>query len=416
MDLTRLRRDYVDPKAYIAEHRQPEVSMTPPVATIIRPPYGKTYHVVVSGTQAQRDSVYLLASSLGHSATCSGDDGALDLLQVTPNGVTEFKSRTIYAYGVTDQAGFRAFVAGAHPGTVPAVIEFRAWPTVQRPAISFTASTYTSTPGAQVTLSWSATGPVLKAELSPDGTTWTAVVMPGTKIITPGTTARWQLRVTHTDGFVETKELTIVVKPIVTFTASPTSVIAGATVTLSWKVEYINAIYRSDDGATWRGVAGIATETRTPAVTTTYYLRVVYKDNTQEQFTAKVLVTPGPTTPPAPAQRIEIGLNVLDGGPVADQAVALGAKTIQCCIQPRARRQAEGSQPQPAGRGARGHVVGAEPRILEAGDGLRQPARRHHRVGPERERRRRAAGHAQGHPGPGPTSTHRPGNCARIGA
>lgn len=183
----------------------------PPVATIIRPPYGKTYHVCVGGTQAQRDAVYLLASKAGHSATCSADDGALVLLQNTLAGVTEFALRTIYFYGVAadQQTAFRNFVAGAYPGTKAAVVEFRAWPGEAKPAITMTATPTSITAGQSSTVTWSAPQ---AASATLNGA---AVATSQSTTVTPTVNTTYTLIAKYADTTTQTKTVVVAVSPFV---------------------------------------------------------------------------------------------------------------------------------------------------------------------------------------------------------
>ena len=189
-----------------------ERPMTPPVSTILREPYGKTYHVCINGTQAQRDSVYALASKLGHSATCSADDGALVLLQNTPTGVTEFALRTIYFYGVAadQQAAFRNFVAGAYPGSTAPVIEFRAWPGTAKPAIIMTAAPTTITSGQSSTVMWDA------PQASSATLNGTSVATTQSTTVKPVTNTTYTLVATYNDATTQTKTVVVAVTPIVT--------------------------------------------------------------------------------------------------------------------------------------------------------------------------------------------------------
>ena len=115
-------------------------------------------------------------------------------------------------------------------------------------------------------------------------------------------------------------DVPVVTYPTVTFTATPTTIVAGETVTLAWNVQNVNAV-RLDDAAE----AGVMTRTRTPLVDTTYTLTVEYKDSTTQDFKQKVTVTPAPAVATSKTQLI---VNTVIDAEGANAAVNAGCQGV----------------------------------------------------------------------------------------
>ncbi len=76
--------------------------------------------------------------------------------------------------------------------------------------------------------------------------------------------------------------------PMVTFTADRTSITAGQCVVISWNTDNIDSVFYNGEG-----VVGWGSRTECPATTTTYNLRVVYRDKvTVDNRYITITVTP----------------------------------------------------------------------------------------------------------------------------
>ena len=69
--------------------------------------------------------------------------------------------------------------------------------------------------------------------------------------------------------------------PDITFTANPSSIVAGQPVTFQWSTSNVQAVYFYHDGQDWQdhGVAGVGQSIEYPPYTINYYLRVINRDN-----------------------------------------------------------------------------------------------------------------------------------------
>jgi ABC-type amino acid transport substrate-binding protein/heat shock protein HslJ len=88
--------------------------------------------------------------------------------------------------------------------------------------------------------------------------------------------------------------------PTISFTVSQTNITAGQCVTFSWSVQNVKAVYFYAQGQNMQdhGVAGTGSQTECPPQTTTYYLTVVYPDNTSQTQAITVNVAPAPVNAP----------------------------------------------------------------------------------------------------------------------
>ncbi len=82
--------------------------------------------------------------------------------------------------------------------------------------------------------------------------------------------------------------------PGITFTVDRTNIKAGECVTFYWKVENVKQVYFYREGQRWQdhGVTGEETRKECPPATTTYYLRVVLRDNSVEVQQIAINVEP----------------------------------------------------------------------------------------------------------------------------
>jgi hypothetical protein len=78
------------------------------------------------------------------------------------------------------------------------------------------------------------------------------------------------------------------------FTVDRNAIQAGECVNFAWKVENVQAVYFYRDGQPWQdhGVAGEGTRVECPPATTSYYLRVVLRDNSVEVREIPIYVEP----------------------------------------------------------------------------------------------------------------------------
>ena len=85
----------------------------------------------------------------------------------------------------------------------------------------------------------------------------------------------------------------------ISFTVDRTNIKQGECVTFKWKVENVKEVYFYKEGQPWQGngVAGEGSRKECPPVTTTYYLRVVLRDNSVEVRQITISVEPAPQAP-----------------------------------------------------------------------------------------------------------------------
>jgi hypothetical protein len=101
----------------------------------------------------------------------------------------------------------------------------------------------------------------------------------------------------------------------ISFTVDRTNIKQGECVTFSWNVQNVKEVYFYAEGERWQdhGVAGEASQTECPPVNTTYYLRVVKRDNAVETRQITVYVAASPQAPNItrftvdPANQISLG-------------------------------------------------------------------------------------------------------------
>jgi heat shock protein HslJ len=85
----------------------------------------------------------------------------------------------------------------------------------------------------------------------------------------------------------------------ISFSVDRTNIMQGECVTFQWKVENVKEVYFYKEGQPWQGngVAGEGSRKECPPVTTTYYLRVVLRDNSVEVRQITISVEPAPQAP-----------------------------------------------------------------------------------------------------------------------
>ncbi len=169
---------------------------------------------------------------------------------------------------------------GEETMTVPIVV-------LPNPAlITFTADRTSIAPGECATLSWN----VQNGTAAYYQGQWVNLV--GSHRECPTATQTYRLRVVKKDRTEETREVTITVGsatvPIIEFTADRTQINAGECVNISWRVEFIREVYYQGGG-----VSGSGTRSECPATTTTYTLRVVKQDSSEENRFITIVVGGG---------------------------------------------------------------------------------------------------------------------------
>ncbi len=85
----------------------------------------------------------------------------------------------------------------------------------------------------------------------------------------------------------------------ITFTASPTNITAGDPVRFNWSTSNVREVYFFREGQNWwdNGVAGVGERVEYPQRTTSYFLRVVQRDNSVQQREQRINVTSAPNAP-----------------------------------------------------------------------------------------------------------------------
>ncbi|MBN1286637.1 MAG: hypothetical protein JXB47_14660 [Anaerolineae bacterium] len=153
--------------------------------------------------------------------------------------------------------------------------------------IQFAADRTVVNAGECATLSWS----VQNARAAYYQGQWVNLTGSRTECPTQPTNV-YSLRVVKNDGSEETREVTVYVgdpnAPVINFSADRTQINAGECVTVSWNVQNIRAVYYQN-----QGVTGSETRTECPATTTTYILRVVKLDGSEETRSVTVVVGGG---------------------------------------------------------------------------------------------------------------------------
>ncbi|MFZ4773948.1 MAG: glycoside hydrolase family 25 protein [Terrimicrobiaceae bacterium] len=132
------------------------------------------------------------------------------------------------------------------------------------------------------------------------------------------------------------------VYPVITFGAAKNSITAGDSTDLIWSVEQIEGVWL--DG---RGVAGVARESVRPATTTTYTLKVQFRDLTTTTRTVTVTVTPAPEPIPTPVVHTRLGVNIIGGNDqVIQHWIDAGCKRFHITFNPDAAVQLKRAHPE----------------------------------------------------------------------
>lgn len=177
------------------------------------------------------------------------------------------------------------------------------------PSLSLAAAPTTITAGESTTLTWNVTGDHNDVSLrteGPEGTTIASgLAATDTRVESPSSTTTYRLVATWLGGEVLSDPVTVTVnpapvQPAATFTASPDTIVAGASSTLAWAVtgDSTNRYIRLQ-GATEPAYADLTVEgelTVSPTTTTTYELVMEWAGQPVVQ-PVTVTVTPAPVQP-----------------------------------------------------------------------------------------------------------------------
>ena len=190
----------------------------------------------------------------GSTTTLSWAVTGADAVRLEPLGVAvaASSSRTVTPRTTTTYQLIASNEAGATSRSIMVVVEDAEPPPL--PVIdSLTVSPGTITAGSSATLSWSVRG-ADALRLDPPG-----IVVTGSSsfVVTPTGTTTYQLTASNEAGAVSRSVMVTVEVPpplpvIETFVASPATVAAGASSTLSWSVVGADAVRWSRRGSTWR--------------------------------------------------------------------------------------------------------------------------------------------------------------------
>jgi hypothetical protein len=172
--------------------------------------------------------------------------------------------------------------------------------------IDFSADRVQIEPGQCATLHWRVQS-VKAVYLHAEGERWQdhGVVGEGKRQACPAQTTTYCLRVIKPDDSVEVHKLPIQVQTQAElptqqeFGVDRTRIQPGECVTFRWHVEGVKAVYFHGQRQRWQdhGVVGVGEQQRCPKQTTTFYLRVVKRDDSVEMHKLTVEVQAQPVTP-----------------------------------------------------------------------------------------------------------------------
>jgi hypothetical protein len=213
-------------------------------------------------------------------------------VDVSPSATTTYTLTATNAGG-TDTAQVTVTVATAAPQIT-----------------SFTASPATIGVGDDATLAWTIVGTGTVA-LS-DGTNPVAVAPGATSVVvSPAATTTYTLTVTNAGGS-DSEQVTVTVDPAIdlpnidAFTATPASIVSGASSTLAWTVTDATSV-TLDDGAGPDPVAATGSLVVSPTVSTTYTLTATNADGSVDATATVTVLLPSITSFTATPALIEDG-------------------------------------------------------------------------------------------------------------
>ncbi|MBL7061476.1 MAG: CAP domain-containing protein [Dehalococcoidia bacterium] len=215
----------------------------------------------------------------------------------SPASTTTYTLTATSSVGTVSQSVTVTVAAAPPPSPPPASL----------PVItSFTASPSSISSGGSSMLSWNATG-VTSVSISPGGGYLPAS---GSATASPAATTTYTLTATNAAG-TATRQVTVTVAaapppspppaslPVITFTASPSSIGPGGSSILSWSVTGATSVSISPGGGS---LPPSGSATASPAATTTYTLTATNAAGTAtRQVTVTVAAAPPPSPPPPAA-------------------------------------------------------------------------------------------------------------------
>ncbi|WP_306590665.1 RHS repeat-associated core domain-containing protein [Geothrix sp. 21YS21S-4] len=230
--------------------------------TVVQPP-------IISSFWANPTAVYqgdpsTLNWSAGNATALSLDQGIGSVLgsssrSVSPSGTTTYTLTAVNTLNGVSVTRTAAATVTVNPRpTVPTIL-------------SFTADASAIGAGQGTTLRWSVSNGVGDVSVTLSGG---AVAQNGSQFVAPAATATYTLKATNTldpTKFV-TRDVTVTVvnRPVITFTASPTTINVGSGSTLAWTVGNDPTSVFIDQGVGNAGAAGSVNVL--PGATTTYTL------------------------------------------------------------------------------------------------------------------------------------------------
>jgi hypothetical protein len=222
-----------------------------PGSTYVPPPNVTFSALPTSITSGQSSTLTWSSTNASVCANNFGGTGLSGSKIVTPTQTTSY---SITCTGTGGPITKTASVAIA--GTVP-----------PPPTITLTANPTSITSGNSSTLSWSS------ANASSCTNTFSGTGLSGTKVVSPTTSTTYSMTCTGTGGSI-TKNVAVTVSgtslppaPVVTLSASPTSITSGNSSTLTWSSTNATSCTNNFSGS---GTSG--TKVVTPTQTTTYSL------------------------------------------------------------------------------------------------------------------------------------------------
>jgi hypothetical protein len=144
----------------------------------------------------------------------------------------------------------------------------------------------------------------------------------------------YYLRVTLPDNSVQTRNISVRVDAPATieFSVDRTTIASGECITLSWRVEDVQAVHLFREGQNWQdqGVTGSGSRQECPTNSTTYHLRVTLPDGSVEMRSIAIQVQQVAAAPPTiqafsvnPPGTIAQGQSVMVGWAVAGEATRI---------------------------------------------------------------------------------------------
>ena len=230
--------------------------------TVVQPP-------TISGFGASPSSIYqgdgsTLSWNVGGATSLSLDNGIGAVSGtsrvVSPSATTYYTltaTNTVNGVSVSRMAGVTVSVS-PRP-TVPSIT-------------SFTADAAAIASGSGTMLRWNVSNSVgaVVVTITNAGT----VTQSGSQSVTPATTTTYTLKATNSldssKWVTGDVTVTVVEKPVITFSASPAAVNVGSSSTLTWSVANVPTSVSIDQGIA--SVAAVGTRSVTPAATTAYTL------------------------------------------------------------------------------------------------------------------------------------------------